>query len=455
MTGLLRIESRRTVALWLAPIMLAAAWLIYHQQYGDSYGVFWSDRSLAIRDVSQATWPLICGEAAWMAGRRRRRGMHEMLRTTPYPAWSRELITWAGTMLWALAVYIGIAAVFLVATWRQASWGGPSAGPIVVGLLMVLASGAIGFALGSYLPGRFTPPLAAVGLFVATGLPYSAETWYSFLSPLSHGELSVWGVAPDLSAPQSLFLLGVTGAALMSVIFASHREPVPGAMLLGSVGIAAIGVIATAHSVPNDAFSQPMQLSEMPISHITPACSYAPVSVCVHPAFKKQLSGLSAMVNRIAAPLVGLPGVPTRSIDSAIVVGAGGDVLGDPSSPAGEANLRRDGLFVYDQPPPRTIVFDPWRITHWPAEIALDLINARFTKGPPSDAQEAIAKWLSQRAGFSPDLSHVNSMFSVSYLDTQSAANRFGRLPVAERRAWLRTHFSALQTGQVSLEDLP
>jgi len=86
MAGLLRIELRRTAALWLAPVMAAFAWFLFHQQYAGSFGVLWSDRSIAVRDVAQPAWPLICGAAAWMAGRRRRRGTAELLATTPYPA---------------------------------------------------------------------------------------------------------------------------------------------------------------------------------------------------------------------------------------------------------------------------------------------------------------------------------------------------------------------------------
>jgi hypothetical protein len=379
--------------------------------------------------------------------------MAELLSTTPYPAWWRELCTWAGTVSWGVLIYLLAAAVILLATWSQATWGGPSAGPIAVGLLAVIASGALGYAIGYRFPSRFTPPLVAIVLFVAVELIYNNHTWYSFLVPPAHGQLTIWGITPDLSGPQSLLLLGLTGVALGSLGLAMRRALVPGGVVLAGLLLTTGGVVLVQRNVPHDSFGQPMALSEFPLSPITPVCSHDPVSVCVHPAFRAQLPELTRTINRIAAPLAGLPGVPHRFVDDDMVAGMSGPILGNPSSAAQEAQLHRDGISVFSTPPARTVVFDP---ADSPAQIAFALVFLDSVKEPPTGAQEAIMIWLLRRAGFSPDLSTVNRLFfGLSYPAAPGAAHRFGALPAAQQKAWLRTHFSALRDGTVTLDALP
>lgn len=453
LAGLVRIETRRSTALWLTPVMVALAWVIFRQQYTGSLGVAWSDRSLAVRDIAQPVWPLVAGAAAWMAGRRRRRGMAELLATTPYPAWGRELSTWTGAVTWGVLAYILVASVILGATWTQATWGGPNLGPALVGVLALVASGALGYALGYIVPSRFTPPLIAIALFVTIEIIYNNHTWYSFLLPPAHGQLTVWGITPDLSGPQSLFLLGLTGVALGALGLAGRWTLLPWGILLTGILLATTGIVLIQRNVPADSFNQPMALSEFPLTHITSACSHDPVSVCVHPAFKRQLPGLSRTINRIAAPLAGLPAAPQRFVDDDMVAGMSGPILGNPTSAAQEGQLRRDGLYVFSTPPGRTVVFDP---EDSPAQIAFALAFLDSVKGPPTDAQEAIMMWLLRRAGFSPDLSSVNRLFpGLSYPAAPAAARRFGALPASQQSAWLRTHFSALRSGMLTLSDLP
>jgi len=451
--GLVRIESRRSAALWLTPVMLALAWIVFHQRYTGTFSVAWSDRNMAVRDVAQPIWPLVAGAAAWMAGRRRRRGMAELLSTTPYPAWWREMSTWAGTVAWGVLAYLLVAGVILTATWRQATWGSPSLGPITVGLLALVASGALGYTLGYVLPSRFTPPLVAIVLFVTVEIVYNNHTWYSFLAPPAHGQITVWGITPDLSGPQSLFLLGVTGVALGSLGLAGLQTWVPGTVLLAGALFTTAGVVLIQRNVPPDSFGQPMALSEFPLSRITPVCSQDPVSVCVHPAFRAQLPRVTRTINRIAAPVAGLPGAPNRFIDDNIAAVVNGPILGYPTSPAQEAQIRSDGIYVFNTPPERTVVLD---LADSPSQIAVALTFSYAVKAPPTAAQEAIALWLMRRAGFRPDLSTPNDVFDqASYPGADAAARRFGAIPAAVQRTWLHAHYSALRNGALSLSDVP
>jgi len=359
-------------------------------------------------------------------------------------------------VVWGLLEYILVGGVIVVSAWSQATWGGPAFGPMLVGLLAMVASAAVGYTAGYCLPSRFTPPLVAVGLFVTQGLASSAHAWYSFLAPEAHGELSVWGITPDLSWPQSLFLLGLAGMALGILALAVRRDLFSGGVLLAAILLTGIGAELVHRNVPWDFFRQPMSLSEIPITRITPSCTPSALAVCVHPGYRAQLSRIATTINRIAAPVVGLPGAPTRAIDDDVVVANDNGILMKAGSPSQAAQLRWDGLFVFDTPPAQTIVFDPWHAVHFPANIALDLVSPGLVKGPPSDAQEAIARWLVRRAGFSPDLSLSNPTFDTKYPPgVPTAEHRFAALAPSQQRAWLHAHFSRLRSGQLGLRDPP
>ena len=53
----------------------------------------------------------------------------------------------------------------------------------------------------------------------------------------------------------------------------------------------------------------------------TPACHSGPLPVCVHPAYRAQLGETAALLNRIAAPVHGAPGAPTRAVQRPGTVG--------------------------------------------------------------------------------------------------------------------------------------
>jgi hypothetical protein len=74
-------------------------------------------------------------------------------------------------------------------TAAQATWGGPPWWPVAVRAAGVTDCSVLGFALGSFLPGRFTAPLVALGAFLALlvgfHLAVRATSGYSPISPVS------------------------------------------------------------------------------------------------------------------------------------------------------------------------------------------------------------------------------------------------------------------------------
>jgi hypothetical protein len=81
-------------------------------------------------------------------------------------AWRRQLASWAVTTAWALGCYLAFVGVLYGITVTQAIGGGPLWWPVLVGAASVPALVAVGFTVGTVLPSRYTPPLAAISAFV-------------------------------------------------------------------------------------------------------------------------------------------------------------------------------------------------------------------------------------------------------------------------------------------------
>ena len=176
---LVRIETRRSLGLWLlAPMLILAAYLAWVRTGPDlpSDLIFrpeaylsvriWPEVNLSIRNTVLLLGPLAAGLAAMVAGRNRRPQVQELLLTTPRPPATRDLALFAGTVIWPCAAYVVTALGVGLVTAQRSSWGGPDLLSLLVGLTGVLATGAIGYAAGSAFPSRFTAPVVAIGVFV-------------------------------------------------------------------------------------------------------------------------------------------------------------------------------------------------------------------------------------------------------------------------------------------------
>jgi hypothetical protein len=70
-TGVLRIEARRTVAVWLAPVMAGLAWWVIVRPLLASPMTFWPDRSVQVLHLVAQIGPLLVAAGAWTAARSR------------------------------------------------------------------------------------------------------------------------------------------------------------------------------------------------------------------------------------------------------------------------------------------------------------------------------------------------------------------------------------------------
>jgi hypothetical protein len=315
-----------------------------------------------------------------------------------FAAWAgsregRRRITDLVASLFVLPFLAGVAALY-VQTARVATWGGPPLWPVAVSVVTLTAVCAVGFAAGALFPGRFTAPLVAVGVFILEHIAFKGAVAQS----------GKWALlSPSTTVP------------------------------------------------PNDAgVFYPV---DRPISYI-PVCAGTGFQVCVHPAFSRYLDDTAAALAPVAAEITGLPGAPVRGeeVNSAAQASTGvfGVVTGNPPvyqfsmntmldlSGSQETNFREGFLDAFAAP---------------------DVARNANGNGPPSyaPAQQAVAVALMQTAGSRPT---PNSLFAfgpdaASQTQIAAAADRFAALPPAARHAWLATHLTALQSGHITLEQLP
>lgn len=442
---LLTIESRRTIGTWLFPVLAVVAGKLAYDLLQMYDVLLWAASSRAVRDSVLSIGPCAAGAAAWAAGRESRRGLGDLLATTPRPELQRRLMAWAATVLWATLGYLAAGAFLIASSYLRAAWGTPTLWPMLTGLLAVLSHAALGYAFGYYLRSRFTAPLVAIGLFTVQMVVGDQVQWGRWLSPVAPLETTVWyGVRPYLGVAQALFLLGLAGLAWGLVALGSGSRRMATSLLVCAALLTAAGVGETLRrdrngsGLPNHIHSQSAlaRTDHYQLIPYTPVCNSEGMSVCVHPAYQPVLPEVTALIDRMAGPLVGVPGGPTRAEQLPF-----GDRL--PAQPGVLAFDFRYGVgffTAYDLALQLTRTWSP---------------SARYEVG--GEAQMALEIWLMQRAGYAPDCGDGTAAGnSVEYAQRPcDAARRFAALAPDAQGAWLTQHYADLRAGKLRLEDLP
>jgi hypothetical protein len=486
---LLRLELRHNAMMWVAPVAIVLFWLTTYRK-DMAMPPLWNLRAAGLQSGAVLDFSIpLTGAAAWMGSREARRRIADQVTITARARWARLLAPWAATTIWAMVAYLGCVAVLYGVTAHQASWGGPLWWPAGVAAASLLAFSALGFAVGTLLPSRFTAPLAAIAAFfivaLSTQLINGSQSYWQ-VSPIVTGPWDLGsqaGVAtfypflPDLSIAQVMFLIGIT-IALLGVLAlppasgsAAARAVAAGLTVAGllaagtAAGLTGTGTL-DAHgmiSIPalHDAASdQPLQF--------TPACAGPAIPVCLNPAYASYLPATAGALAPLLQEVAGLPGAPARIVQvgvtyqqgrgNGIIVLSGGPPPGGPR-PAFSLVL------------PEQLGVPPMTVGQMASQVAAaydPLIVARVIGDGPtaSQAQNAVAVALLRAAGqdrpdpgqslegqggLDPGQSPVLTPGTAEF----SAAERFAALPERVRRAWLARHLTELRAGQITLAQLP
>jgi len=475
---LLRLELRHNAMLWLLPIAFALFWYNGYREIM-TLPPMWNLRAMTLQN--RLLFDLMVpatGAAAWMGSREGRRSITDLIAGTARPRWSRQLATWAATTAWAEVGCLACVAVVYLVTARQASWGGPLWWPAVVSAAGVPALTAIGFAAGTWFPGRFVTPLVTVVVFF--GLAFgtqaaSGDHSYWQVSPLIAGAFDVgagsevatfYRYLPDLSIVQVMFAVGLVVAVLgaMGIPVARIRWL---AAVITAAGLAAAGtavaLVGTGRLDPHGMIAIPAlhdAASDQPVRY-TPSCNGTPIPVCVHPAYAGFLPAVTAAVGPELTEFAGLPGAPARLSQVAEIYqqepGNGITIT---------AHLASTSEFILPdllpgQPGATSDQFAANLEETLALRLAHDVIlggGGQAAAPEPSQAQLAV---IAGSVRFPPSVEPRDLAPLYGQLLPQPgspadlAAKRFAALSPAARHTWLAAHLAALRAGRVTLAQLP
>lgn len=440
MSSVLRLEARRNITPLLLPVL---ALLVWFSPYGRSLGdlALWTRRNNALLESMLGVAPFMAGVAAWTASRDGRRQTLDLMATTPVGRWRRALYGWAATTLWGLLFYAVATTILFSLTAREATWGGPSWWAVAVGAATITAFSAAGYALGTLLPGRFVAPLTASCSFlvlVIGAVLKSTNTSFGLVTPVGSSidpdRAIFFHTGPAEAIVQLTFLLGVTAVSLGALGRRAGIALTAAGAVAAATGLWLAGS-STLNTNENQIFIPHLQHSATPRAlSYTPVCDHSLIPTCVHPAYRKALGDVADALRPVTAQLAGLPGVPTR-ID-----------LRQSEHPV-------DRTVLYLAPPLDQIDHgEP--IVGDDARKLRSFVAFHFVGNGDGAAQQAVMLGILAAAG-DPMSSAVLPIRGDPDPTVANAGRRFAALPATERRQWLATHISALQSGRLTPEDLP
>lgn len=460
--SLLRIEIRHGLALLAAPfVLLAAWWLAWYGIYGTMTEAaftnvyIWEETSRAVKDSILTFGPLVAGISAWTAGRNHWRGMGDLLSTTARPSTRRDFTIWVGATLPFAVAYALLAVLLGVPTALNATWGAPIPGYVLVGLVAILMDSALGFAAGYLVPSRFTAPLVAIALYVGHLLPMGASDYGSgvgLLSPAAYSNMmgaDVFHEAPHIAVQQTLLFGGLTAVALSSVAFKAGARRASRIALAVSISVTVAGLAAALMSGNPYGYNT----TELETVSFEYACEEGEITVCVHPAYAKLLPETAREINLVAEPLAGIPGTPTRAVQTDNYTTP--EDFEEGAATFGDAGDRSRYDIASSLVADEAVMDKLWSTAGKKGFTEEDLRRCggspdkRYFE-PAYEAQSVIGDWLLKRSG---DQSYWRPTGECP--NAENLVDRFANLPAAEREAWLEKNLTNLRAGKVTLKDLP
>ena len=495
---LLRIELRRSPMLWMLPLLAALFWLSAYRTAMNN-PPFWNIRAATLQANAMLVFaPLLAGVCAWAGSRDGRRGLVDLVGVTAVPRWAAQSATWAAATIWAEALYLAGVAVLYGVTAHQGAWGGPLWWPVAVGVAMIAACCALGFAAGLLLASRFTAPLAALVVFLAlAGGAFAIQDNVSVRADLAaeragpvpdrllrdllpvparpgHRPGDVPGRARGRGAGRDR-PAGRRGRPLAARRRGGgHRGRARGGREPRSRWPAPPGWRRTGSSSPHCTTRPATGRSRIPRCAASGA-----IPVCLQPAYRAYLPEVTAALGPVLGQLAGLPGAPVRVTQVAVTsvqseqdngIGFGGPVI---SGRPPVLYLPLSGLTLPGEGNASAAEFTSTLRQQYGPSIVNDLVGfspgggagtgvsaITAVPGPGHAAQVAVAKALDQvmnliqpgaqnppgsratpAGGGSPTRSGTGGTAGSGAppLERQeaAAAHRFSALPAAVRHAWL------------------
>jgi hypothetical protein len=252
----------------------------------------WENIVVAVIGSLRLTGPVAAAFAAWVAVRKRRAVRGRLLGTWQVLRVPLAILAVVVGSFGATVILLAMKAVLT----EQAGHLAPSG--LAVGAAGLALYAVIGWIAGWALPWAITPLVAGIasyGLFTSLA---GGSIWAGKLAPSTSEPYDPFeGLSPLAFANQTLWLLGITSALLLTwtAVVTRRALALAGAML--AVLAAGTGMARLLSEPRAVAATEPMVYS----------CQEWPITVCVHPGMRSGLTDLGATFTTIAARLTGTP----------------------------------------------------------------------------------------------------------------------------------------------------
>jgi hypothetical protein len=251
------------------------------------------------------------------AGRARRDGMADLYASFPATAGTRTVAHLAGLVGAAPASLLLIGAAVAVVQVRGAI-GGPSVTVLAGGLLLVIAAGAAGIAIGTRFPHPLAGVLGALVLFLSSATSHLGSGGGIWLLPWEWTQDQLGSLPGPLAGypPAGAHVLELVGIAVLAGIVALTvtvgRARARGG--LATAGILALVVICLAGAlqlrpIPAAELNHLVREAADPAS-VQSCTTASQVRYCLYPGFGRDLSSVDALVNGVLAHLPARPAQP-------------------------------------------------------------------------------------------------------------------------------------------------
>lgn len=413
-----RIELRRGPGLWTLPVLVAIGVFMSRAQL--STDTVWSYATGAVTSAPVLMAPLAVGVAAWAGGRSQRRGARHAWILAGRDPVQAPLVEVGVLVACATVAYTIVAAATLLPTVTAATWGSP--------FWWWLASAGVGFAaavsvaygVGVLLPGRFTPFVTAIVIYLATTWNLGQYgTWYA-LFPFTIE------LIPPFSAPHTPTMRGqllwFSGLGLLALALIAAKVRSSARVVVAAFG-ASLALAVSGAAIVVGENGRYVDVNR----HITWTCSGDSPQVCIHPAYATSLTPISQRAEVISQRLASTPFSISRV----------------EQRPRGVGGTPTTGAIAYALDAPTTDHYD-----HAGLDIAIAALGAgACNRGPQSDpaahamAQLLVAWAVGDERLFTPhDPAH------------QRAKTQFLNLPLTGQQQWLSLNANAVRTCSLSVQ---
>jgi hypothetical protein len=424
----LRIEMRRSLALWFMPALVLVGVIAAWRALWPGVDI-WRNASQSVVASVELLGPAMAGVAAWCAGRDRRRGTDYLDDLAARPAGTAVLVHLAAIIVCSVIAYAVVLIAVFARTLPGARWGGPMWLWIFAGCLGLVVQAVAGFIIGRWLPFRFVPPLVAIACYVGQIYLINGGGATTFLAAINLQQQDVlFDTNQTLLAAQALWYAGLAAVIILLWLAASRRLRRP-------AGLAALAAATVAAGAGGSlVLSQHGHFIVGPTA-FTYDCGGTSPQVCLQPAFGAGIGELDTTIKPVAARLAGTPWAihrieqRDRGIGSTPSPGAVPLFLDDfRAGWALEDTVEMLGIVMYGPDGLNPCIWNDAK-----AEDPKD----------PGQFNDLVAAWIVNDAG----------LFQAGNSAGTKAAHWFLALTEAQRKQWLSAHVQSIRSCSLTAAD--